>query len=49
MWAGLCRHVYQGPKLQGLAASLTERQVADLHRCLPEGCIDYIEEDVKVR
>ncbi len=45
---GLCRHTYQSPHLHGLAGSFTQCQLMRLQECLPEGCIDYVEEDVKV-
>ncbi|KAL0055148.1 hypothetical protein WJX82_007705 [Trebouxia sp. C0006] len=45
--AGLCRHTYQSPHLHGLAGSFTQGQLMRLQECLPEGCIDYVEEDVK--
>ena len=45
--AGLCRHVYKSHIL-GLAGSFSEGQLADLKRCLPDDCVDYVEEDVKV-
>lgn len=32
----------------GLAGSFSQGQLTDLKRCLPDDCIDYIEEDVKV-
>ena len=46
--AGLCRHMYQSPHLHGLAGSFTQGQLLRLQECLPEGCVDYVEEDVKV-
>ena len=45
--AGLCRHVYRSHIL-GLAGSFDQRQLTDLKRCLPEDCVDYVEEDMKV-
>ncbi len=45
---GLCRHTYQSPHLHGLAGSFTQGQLMRLQECLPEGCVDYVEEDVKV-
>ena len=44
---GLCRHVYRS-HLLGLAGSFSQGQLADLKRCLPNDCVDYVEEDVKV-
>lgn len=32
----------------GLAGSFSQRQLAELKRCLPLNFVDYIEEDVKV-
>ena len=46
--AGLCRHIYDSHIL-GLAGSFSQAQLADFRRCLPDDCIDYIEEDVQVR
>ena len=45
--AALCRHVYRSHIL-GLAGSFSQEQLADLKRCLPDGSVDYIEEDVQV-
>ena len=45
--AGFCRHVFNNHIL-GLAGSFSQGQLTDLKRCLPDDCIDYIEEDVKV-
>lgn len=46
-FAGLCRHMYKSHIL-GLAGSFSQGQLADLKRCLPADCIDYVEADVKV-
>ncbi len=45
---GLCRHTYHSAHLHGLAGFFTQGQLIKLHECLPEGCIEYVEEDIKV-